>query len=117
MSTLLTDSPSLANASGTLLNSACKHIQQCRVSFDHMLDFVDSEDQLEKSELRYCFHKDEMVVGVTRPWKKPKTRTLPPTDILYRKLPRFTTKLQRFTTKLPNSKFRAGMFYLCSGSK
>ncbi len=30
--------------------------------------------------------------------------------ILYRKLP-------RFTRKLPNSKFRAGMFYLCSGPK
>ena len=79
MSKLLTDSPSLANASGTLLDSACKHIQQCKVSFDHMLDFVDSADQLEKNELRYCIHKDEMVVGVTRPWKKSKTRTLPPT--------------------------------------
>jgi hypothetical protein len=38
-------------------------------------------------------------------------------DILYRKLPRFTTKLPRCTRKLPNSRFRAGMFYLCSGPK
>ena len=75
---MLTESPSLANASGTLLDSACKHIQQCRVSFDHMLDFVDTADQLEKNELRYCVHKDEVVVGVTRPWKKSKTRALPP---------------------------------------
>ena len=66
MSKLLTDSPSLANASGTLLDSACKHIQQCRVSYDHMLDFVDNPYELEKNKMQYCVHKDEMVVGITR---------------------------------------------------
>ncbi len=37
--------------------------------------------------------------------------------ILYRKLPRFTTKLPRCTRKLPNSRFQAGMFYFFSGPK
>ena len=73
-----TDSPSLASATGTLLDSACKHIQQCRVSYDHMLHFVSNSDELEKREKDYCVHKDEMVVGVARPWKKTKTRQLPP---------------------------------------
>ncbi len=33
------------------------------------------------------------------------------------KVLRFTTKLPRCTRKLQNSRFRAGMFYLCSGPK
>lgn len=74
----VSDSPSLGNATGTLLDSACKHIQQCRVSFDHMLHFVSNSDELEKREKDYCVHKDEMVVGVSRPWKKSKARQLPP---------------------------------------
>ena len=78
MSLTATQSPSLANATGTLLDSACKHIQQCRVSYDHMLNFVENADELEKNSMLYCVHKDEVVVGVTRPWKKCKTRQLPP---------------------------------------
>ncbi len=37
--------------------------------------------------------------------------------ILYRKLPRFTTKLPICTTKFPNTQFRAGMYYLRSSPK
>jgi hypothetical protein len=65
-------SPSLASATGTRLDSACKHIQQCRVSYDHMLDFVDNAHELERKKMQYCVHKDEMVVGVGRPWKRSK---------------------------------------------
>ena len=74
---VLTDSPSLGNITGTHLDSACKHIQQCRVSFDHMLHFVDNADELDKDKMKFCVHKDEMVVGVGRPWKRNKTRQLP----------------------------------------
>jgi hypothetical protein len=74
----LIDSPSLASITGTHLDSACKHIQQCKVSFDHMLLFAEGADELEKEKMKYCAHKDEMIVGIGRPWKKAKTRTLPP---------------------------------------
>lgn len=62
--------PSLASATSTRLDSACKHIQQCRVSYDHMLDFVENSLELERKKMQYCVHKDEMVVGVGRPWVK-----------------------------------------------
>jgi hypothetical protein len=61
------DSPSLGNMTGTNLNSACKHIQQCKVSLDHFL-FWANETDLEKDKMRYCAHKDEMTVGIGRPW-------------------------------------------------
>lgn len=61
------DSPSLGNMTGTNLDSACKHIQQCKVSLDHFL-FWANETDLEKDKMRYCAHKDEMTVGIARPW-------------------------------------------------
>jgi hypothetical protein len=69
--------PSLASATSTRVDSACKHIQQCRVSYDHMLDFVENSHELEKNKMQYCVHKDEMVVGVSRPWEKERVRQLP----------------------------------------
>jgi hypothetical protein len=69
--------PSLASATSTRVDSACKHIQQCRVSYDHMLDFVENPHELEKNKMQYCVHKDEMVVGVSRPWEKERVRQLP----------------------------------------
>ena len=69
--------PSLATATSTRVDSACKHIQQCRVSYDHMIDFVGSAHELERNKLTYCVHKDEMVVGVGRPWVSASIRRLP----------------------------------------
>jgi hypothetical protein len=70
---LLPHQPSLAQATNTRLDSACKHIQQCRVSTDDMMRFVsDQSDELIRNKYRYCIHKDELVVGVGRPWD-PKT--------------------------------------------
>jgi len=72
------NTPSLASATSTRVDSACKHIQQCRVSYDHMLDFVGSANELERDKMQYCVHKDELAVGVARPWVKTATRTLTP---------------------------------------
>jgi hypothetical protein len=69
--------PSLASATSTRVDSACKHIQQCRVSYDHMMDFVETPYELEKNKMQYCVHKDEMVVGVARPWESERVRLLP----------------------------------------
>lgn len=69
--------PSLATATSTRVDSACKHIQQCRVSYDHMLDFVGSSHELERNKMMYCVHKDELAVGVSRPWKDDVVRKLP----------------------------------------
>ena len=66
---LLPFQPSLAQATNTRLDSACKHIQQCRVSTDDMMRFVgDDSEELVRNKYRYCIHKDELVVGVGRPW-------------------------------------------------
>lgn len=65
--------PSLAAATGTRLDSAAKHIQQCRVSQDHMQELVTFDDQSDADDLirnkyRYCIHKDELVLGIGRCW-------------------------------------------------
>ena len=63
--------PSLAQATSTHLDTACKHIQQCRVSQDHMIKFVkpglDSDDLI-RNKYRYCVHKDELVLGIGKCW-------------------------------------------------
>ena len=90
---LLPFQPSLAQATNTRLDSACKHIQQCRVSTDDMMRFTGEDavsilfiiclffrfyiflkmswvvqEELQRNKYRYCIHKDELVVGIGRPW-------------------------------------------------
>ena len=86
--------PSLASATSTRVDSACKHIQQCRVSYDHMLDFVENSHELEKNKMQYCVHKDEMVVGVARPWESERVRLLPISAY-----PRIVSNLGNITTQ------------------
>jgi len=64
--------PSLAQATSTSLDSACKHIQQCRVSQDHMAKFCvpPDPDELIRNKYRYCVHKDELVLGIGKCWAK-----------------------------------------------
>ena len=69
--------PSLASATATRVDSACKHHQQCQISYDHMLDFVGSAVELERDKMLYCVHKDELVVGIGRPWIHELVRKLP----------------------------------------
>lgn len=69
------DQPSLASATNTRVDSACKHIQQCRVSTDDMLKYAgDDVDEVRKNKYRYCIHKDELVLGIGRPWNPSMTR-------------------------------------------
>lgn len=77
MSSLLPYQPSLASATNTRVDSACKHIQQCRVSTDDLLAFTVprcDHEQLQRDKYRYCVHKDECVVGIGRPWAPQKYR-------------------------------------------
>ena len=68
-SSLLPFQPSLAQATNTRIDSACNHIQQCRVSTDDMMRFVGGNtEEIVRNKYRYCVHKDELVVGVGRPW-------------------------------------------------
>lgn len=69
ITSLLPFQPSLAQATNTRVDTACRHMQQCRVSTDDMLRFVKNDrDELERNVFRYCVHKDEIVVGIGRPW-------------------------------------------------
>ena len=63
--------PSLASATSTRIDSGCKHIQQCRVSQDHMIKLCGrNRDDLFHNKYGYCVHKDELVLGVTRCWSR-----------------------------------------------
>lgn len=70
MSSLAPYQPSLASATSTRVDSACKHHQQCRVSTDHMIYYLKDRDaeELKRNKYRYCVHKDELVIGVGRAW-------------------------------------------------
>jgi len=66
---LLPYQPSLASATNTRLDTAARHMQQCRVSTDDMMRFVEQDaEELQRNKFRYCVHKDELVIGVGRPW-------------------------------------------------
>lgn len=63
--------PSLASATGTRLDSSCKHIQQCRVSQDHMSKFAEYDEQdMIRNKYKYAVHKDELVLGISKCWKR-----------------------------------------------
>ena len=63
--------PSLATATSTRVDSGCKHIQQCRVSQDHMHKFVlDKYDDLIHNKYGYAVHKDELVLNLRECWYK-----------------------------------------------
>ena len=63
------DGASLASATGTRLDSGCKHIQQCRVSQDHMEKLVfGSRLNLTNNKFKYAVHKDELVLGIGKCW-------------------------------------------------
>lgn len=74
---LLPYQPSLASATNTRVDSACKHHHQCRVSTDDLLGLVmpnNDVEELKRNKYKYCAHKDELVVGVGRPWAPEESR-------------------------------------------
>lgn len=65
--------PSLASATNTRVDSACKHHHQCRVSTEdiqRLMNQADNPDKILREKYKYCVHKDEMVVSIGRPWCK-----------------------------------------------
>lgn len=69
--------PSLASATNTRVDSACKHHHQCRVSTDDMLQMTiprNNATELTNNKYRYCVHKDELVLSVSRPWLSAEAR-------------------------------------------
>lgn len=57
--------PSLASSTASRIETGAKHMQQCRISFAHMLNFLDGDsEQMCKHKELYCMHKDEIAVGV-----------------------------------------------------
>jgi hypothetical protein len=64
---------SLGSATSSNLDSSCKHIQQCRVSQDHMIQFTKAPhdpEELVRNKYRYCVHKDEIALSVGKCWGK-----------------------------------------------
>ena len=62
---------SLGSATSSNLDSSCKHIQQCRVSQDHMIQFTKAPhdpEELVRNKYRYCVHKDEIALSVGKCW-------------------------------------------------
>lgn len=60
---------SLGSATGTRLDSGCKHIQQCRVSQDHLTRLAENgAESLLQRKYQYAVHKDELVLGVGSEW-------------------------------------------------
>lgn len=60
---------SVAQITGTLIESGCKHIIPVRVSYDQMLAFSDgsSGDVFLRDKYKYCAHKDDLLMCVGTP--------------------------------------------------
>jgi hypothetical protein len=57
--------PSLASSTSSRIETAAKHMQQCRISYSHMYNFLNGDDELlRKRKDLFCLHKDEVAVGV-----------------------------------------------------
>lgn len=63
---------SLASATSTRVDSASKHIVPCKVNTDYMASLVGNNvdnamRELQTNKMRYCMHKDDVVIGLGRP--------------------------------------------------
>lgn len=67
---------SLASSTSTSIETASKHNLQCRVSTDHIMQWVQdssttgesAQSILKKEQMNYCMHKNDIVVGVRQGW-------------------------------------------------
>jgi hypothetical protein len=63
---------SLASATSSRVDSASKHIVPCKVNTDYMAYMVgtghsDAIRELQANKMKYCMHKDDVVIGLGRP--------------------------------------------------
>lgn len=63
---------SLASATSSRVDSASKHIVPCKVNTDYMVSLMelstsDGTRELQVNKMKYCMHKDDIVIGLGRP--------------------------------------------------
>jgi hypothetical protein len=63
---------SLASATSSRVDSASKHIVPCKVNTDYMISTMtlsasDAIRELQQNKMKYCMHKDDLVIGLGRP--------------------------------------------------
>lgn len=60
--------PGIASVTSTRVESAAKHHVAVRVDFEHMLSWVGYDQTvLQKEKMKWCMHKDDLVIGCSRP--------------------------------------------------
>ena len=63
--------PNVASATSTRIDSAARHQVAVRTSFDHLVSWVGFEQvRLQKEKQAFCVHKDDLVIGVSRPVRR-----------------------------------------------
>ncbi len=63
--------PNLASATGTRIDSAAKHQIAVRVSYEHLLSWVNYEQvALQKEKHAFSVAKDDLTIGVSKPIRK-----------------------------------------------
>ena len=63
--------PGIASATGTRVDSSSKHILQCKIN-DTLLatwcaDQQNARNAMHVNKMKYCIHKDELVLNVSQP--------------------------------------------------
>ena len=116
---LLPYQPSLGSATGTRVDSACKHHHQCRVSTDDMMMLTvpqNNSRELQNNKYRFCIHKDELVLGIGRPWSKSLAKRH-----VNNAYPRVISNLGMYDGKDPASelfrKMIVYMYHYCRGAR
>ena len=60
--------PGIANVTSTRIETAARHHLAVRVDFEHMLSWVGYDQTvLQKEKMNWCMHKDDLVIGCSRP--------------------------------------------------
>jgi glycerol-3-phosphate responsive antiterminator len=64
---------SLASATSSRVDSASKHIVPCKMNTDYMVSIMrpdtmssDAVRELQQNKMKYCMHKDDLVIGLGR---------------------------------------------------
>ena len=61
----------VASSTSTRIDSAARHQVAVKTSYDHLLSWVGFEQvRLQKEKAAFCVHKDDMVIGVSKPVRR-----------------------------------------------